>query len=53
VTYEIIPNKKKVQKKFDYRVDKNMQHKLPDDIVKLLRENAMKYTRTKGKKGRK
>jgi hypothetical protein len=45
MTYEIIPNKKKIQKKFDYRVDKNMHHKLPDDIVKTLRDNSLKYTR--------
>ena len=37
------------KKKFDYRVDKNVQHKLPDDIVKTLRDNALKYTK-RGKK---
>jgi hypothetical protein len=41
------------KKKFDYRVDENMQHPLPNDIVELLRRNALKYTNTKAKKGRK
>ena len=45
--YIEIPNKKKVQKKFDYRVDKNMQNPLPKDIVKTLRDNALKYTKKK------
>jgi hypothetical protein len=39
------------KKKFDYIVDKNIQHKLPADIVKTLRENAFKYVpkKVKGK----
>jgi hypothetical protein len=53
MSYETIPNTKKVRKKFDYRVDKNMQHPLPNDIVEILRRNALKYTHTKAKKGKK
>jgi hypothetical protein len=41
------------RKKFDYRVDKNMQHPLPNDIVELLRRNALKYTNTKAKRSHK
>jgi hypothetical protein len=33
LSYETIPNKKKIQKKFDYRVDKNMQNPLPKDFI--------------------
>jgi hypothetical protein len=53
LSYESIPNTKKTRKKFDYIVDKNMQHKIPDDIVDLLRRNALKYTHTKAEKGAK
>jgi hypothetical protein len=50
MSYESIPNPTKKGKKWDYRVDKNMHHKLPDEIVELLKRNALKYTHTKAKK---
>jgi hypothetical protein len=43
--YEIIPNKKKVQKKFDYRVDKNMHHSLPKGIVDTQRKFPKVYSK--------
>jgi hypothetical protein len=47
--YVSIPNPTKKGKKWDYRVGKNMQNRLPKDIVKTLRDNALKYTK-RGKK---
>jgi hypothetical protein len=43
--YIEIPNKKKVQKKFDYRVDKNMQNPLPADFIAEQRRRSLKYTK--------
>jgi hypothetical protein len=43
----VIPNKKKVGKKFDYHKDVNATP-LPNDIVAELRKNALKYTKQKG-----
>jgi hypothetical protein len=53
LTYESIPNPVKKGKKWDYVVDKNMQHPIPNDIVELLKRNALKYTHTKTKRNRK
>jgi hypothetical protein len=44
VTYETIPNRKKKGKKWDYHKDVNATP-LPSDILKTLRDNALKYTR--------
>jgi hypothetical protein len=49
LTYEIIPNPIKKGKKFDYHRDVNATP-LPKDIVKILRDNALKYTKKGGKK---
>jgi hypothetical protein len=50
--FEIIPNPIKKGKKFDYHKDVNATP-LPDDIVELLRRNALKYTNTKAKRSHK
>jgi hypothetical protein len=49
LTYKIIPNPTKKGKKFDYHRDVNATP-LPKDIVKTLRDNALKYTKKKGGK---
>jgi hypothetical protein len=45
--YIEIPNKKKVQKKFEYHKDANSPS-LPSDVLKTLRDNAFKYSKKKG-----
>jgi hypothetical protein len=52
MSYENIPNTKKVRKKFDLKQDVNATP-LPNDIVELLRRNALKYTNTKAKRSHK
>jgi hypothetical protein len=52
LSYENIPNTKKVRKKFDLKQDVNATP-LPNDIVELLRRNALKYTNTKAKRSHK
>jgi hypothetical protein len=52
MSYETIANTKKVRKKFDLKQDVNATP-LPNEIVELLRRNALKYTQTKAKKGKK
>jgi hypothetical protein len=47
--FEIIPNPTKKGKKWDYHKDVNATP-LPKDILKTLRDNALKYTKTKEKK---